>query len=226
MVCLVKAIIFLVQFSSLSHVRLFVTPWTAAHQASLSITNSQSLLKIMLLSWWCHLTVSSSVIPFSSRLQSFPASGSFPVSWLFTSDGQHIGVSASASVLPMNSQDWFPLGLAALIFLQSRGLSRVFSNTTVPKHQFFSTQLSLCPTLASIHDHWKNHSFDYVASPLIDIWHFSHSMSSDRVSLHIGIYPQSILIFKWYMHVNLDPLLESIPFLLQIKDCSISEIPS
>ena len=150
----------------------------------------------------------------------------FPMRWLFASGGQSIGVSASTSVPPMNIQDWFPLGLAALISLQSKRLSRIFSNTTVPKHQFFSTQLSLCPILASIHDYWKNHSSDYVACPLIDIWHFSHSMSSDRISLHIGIYPQSILIFKWFMHVNLDPLLESIPFLLQIKDCSISEIPS
>jgi len=94
------------------------------------------------LSWWYHPTISSSV-PFSSRLQSFPASGSFPMSQFFTSGGQSIGVSASASVLPMNIQDWFPLGLTGLISLQSKGLSRVFSNTTVQKHQFFSAQLSL-----------------------------------------------------------------------------------
>ena len=95
------------------------------------------------LSWWCHPTISSSVVPFSSCLQSFPASGSFQMSQLFTSGGQSSGVSASTSVLPMNSQDWFPLGLIGLIFLQSKGLSRVFSNTTVQKHQFFSAQLSL-----------------------------------------------------------------------------------
>ena len=83
------------------------------------------------LSWWCHPTISSSVVPFSSCLQSFPASGSFPMSQFFTSGDQSIGVSASASVLPMNIQDWFPLGLTGLISLQSRGLSRVFSNTTV-----------------------------------------------------------------------------------------------
>ena len=94
------------------------------------------------LSQWCHPTISSSVIPFSSRLQSFPASGSFLVSQFFTSGGQIIRVSASASVLPMNIQDWFPLGWTGWISLQSKGLSRVFSNTTVQKHQFFSTQLS------------------------------------------------------------------------------------
>ena len=91
---------------------------------------------------WCHPTISSSVISFSSRLQSFPASGSFQMSQLFASSGQSIGVSASASVLPMNIQDWFPLGRTGWISLQSRGLSRVFSDTTVQKHQLFSTQVS------------------------------------------------------------------------------------
>ena len=91
------------------------------------------------LSRWCHLTISSSVVPFSSCLQSFSASQSFPVSQLFASCGQSIGVSASALVLPMNIQDWFPSGFTYLI-LQSKGLSRVFSNTTVQKHQFFGTQ--------------------------------------------------------------------------------------
>ena len=95
------------------------------------------------LSQWCHPTTSSSVGPFSSRLQSFPASGSFQMSQFFTSGGQSIGVSALASILPMNIQDWFPLGLTGLTSLQSKRLSRVFSNTTVQKHQFFSAQLSL-----------------------------------------------------------------------------------
>ena len=96
---------------SLSRVRLFVTPWTAACQASLSITNSRSLPKPMSIkSRWCHSTISSSVAPFSSRLQSFPESGSFQISQLFVSDVQSIGVSASASVLPVNTQDWSPLG--------------------------------------------------------------------------------------------------------------------
>ena len=94
-------------------------------------------------SWWCHPTISSSIVPFSSCLQSFPAIGSFPMNQLFTSGGQSIGVSASASILLMNIQDSFPLGLTGLIFLQSKVLSRVFSNTIVPKHQFFGPQLSL-----------------------------------------------------------------------------------
>ena len=92
------------------------------------------------LSRWCHPTISSSVIPFSSSLQSYRTSGSFQMNQLFASGGQSI--EASASVLPMNIQDWFPLGLSGWISLQSKGLSRVFSNTTVQKHQFFSTQLS------------------------------------------------------------------------------------
>ena len=95
------------------------------------------------LSQWCHPTTSSSVVPFCSSLQSFPASGSFSMSQLFASGGQSIGVSASASVLPMNIQVWFPLGWTAWISLQSKGLSRVFSNTTVQKYQFFGTQPSL-----------------------------------------------------------------------------------
>ena len=95
------------------------------------------------LSWWCHPTISSSVIPFSSCLQFFPASGSFPMSQLFTLGGQSIGVSASTSVLPINTQGWSPLGWTGWISLQSKGLSRVFSSTTVQKHQFFSAQLSL-----------------------------------------------------------------------------------
>ena len=91
----------------------------------------------------CHPTISPSVIPFSSCLQSFPASGSFLMCQFFASGGQSIGVSASASVLPMNIQDWFPLGWTGWISLQSKGLSRVFSNTTIQKHQFFGAQLSL-----------------------------------------------------------------------------------
>ena len=95
------------------------------------------------LSQWCHPTISSSVIPFSSCLQSFPTSGSHIMSQFFTSGGQNIGVSASTSVLPMNTQDWSPLGWTGWISLQSKGLLRVFSNTTVQKHQFFGAQLSL-----------------------------------------------------------------------------------
>ena len=127
-------VLFVVQL--LSCVWLFVTPWTTAHQASLSLTISRSLLKLMSIESVMsskHLVL---CIPFSSCLQSFPASGSFPMSWLFTSGGQSIG--ASASVLPMNIQDWFPLGLTGLISLLSKGLSRVFSSITVQRcHTFF-----------------------------------------------------------------------------------------
>ena len=136
------------QFSSvqsLSRVWLFGTPWTAARQASLSITNSQSSLKltrIELVMPSGHL-ISSSVIPFSSCPQSLPASESFPMSQLFAWGGQIIRVSASAPVLPMNTQAWSPLGWTGWISLQSKGLTRVFSNTTVQKHQFFGAQLSL-----------------------------------------------------------------------------------
>ena len=116
---------YLVQFSSvqsISHVQFFVTPWTAEQQASLSITNSQSLLKLTPIKSVIHSTTPSSVVPFSSCLQSFPASRSFPVSLFFTSGGQSIGVSAPASVLPMNIQDWFLLRLTGWLSLQSQGL--------------------------------------------------------------------------------------------------------
>ena len=104
------------------------------------------------LSQWCHLTISCSVVPLSSCFQSCPASGSFQMRQLFTSGGQSIGVSASASVLPMNIQDWSSLGWTGWNSLQSKGLSRVFSNTTVQKHQFFGAQLFYRPTLTSIYD--------------------------------------------------------------------------
>ena len=119
-----------------------VTPWTEALQASLYFTGVCS--GSCPLNQWCHLTVSFSVSPFSSCLQSLPASGSIPMSQLFTSGGQSTGASAPASGLPMNMQYWFPLGLTGLTSLQSKGLSRVFSSTMVWKHQFFSAQLSLC----------------------------------------------------------------------------------
>ena len=130
-------------FQSLSSVLLFATPWTAARQASLSKTNYQTPPKLMSIKsvrpsnhlFLCH--------PLSSCLQSFPAWGSFEMSQLFISGGQSIGVEASTSVQPMNTQDWFPLEWTGWISLQSKGLSRVFSSTTVQKHQFFGTQLSL-----------------------------------------------------------------------------------
>ena len=122
----------------------FTIPWTAAHQAPLFFTVSWSLYKIHI--HWVGdaiQTISSSVAPFSSCPQSFPVSGCFPMSRLFASGGQSIGASASASVLPRNIHSWSTLGLTGLISLQSKELSRVFSNTTVWKHQFFSTQPSL-----------------------------------------------------------------------------------
>ena len=133
----------LFQFSSvqlLSHVRLFVTPWTAACQASYPSPTARVYPNLCPLSWWCHPIISSSVIPFSSCPQSFPASGCFLMSQFFTSGSQNIGVSASAFVLPMNIQDWFPLRWTGI---NSSVLSFLHS-----------------PTLTSIHDYWKNHSFD------------------------------------------------------------------
>ena len=129
----------------LSSVRLFATPWIAACQASLSFTISQSLSKLMSIEFVMPSNRDRgwSVTPFSSCPQSFPASGSFQMSLLFASGGQSIGVSASTRVLPMNIQDLSPLGWTSWISLQSKGLLRVFSNTTVQKHQFFGTELSL-----------------------------------------------------------------------------------
>ena len=114
------------------------------------------------LSQWCYLIISSSVTHFFFCLQSFPASGSFPMSQLFSLDGQSIGASVSASVLPMNIQGWFPLGLTGLISFLSKGLSSIFSSTTIWKHQFFGSQPSYGSTLTSVCDCWENHSFDYM----------------------------------------------------------------
>ena len=144
----------------LTHVRLFVAPWTAAHQASLSITNSQSLLKLMSIKLVmpsshlvCHPLLLPSVFP-SIRIFSSESVLCIwrPKYWSF-----------SFSINPsMNIQSWFPLGLTGLIFLLLTGPSRVFSNTTVQKHQFFSTQLYESWTLTSVHDYWKNHSFNHM----------------------------------------------------------------
>ena len=112
------------------------------------------------LSRCCHPTISSSVVPFSSCLQSFPASGSFPMTQLFVSGGQSIRVSASTSVLPMNTQDWTPLGWTGWISLQSKGISKVFSNTTVKSINSSALRLLYSPALTSICDYWKNHSLD------------------------------------------------------------------
>ena len=128
---------------SLSCVWLFVTPWTAAPRLPCPSATPRACSNSCPLSRWCHPAISSSVVPFSSHLQSFLAPGSFQMSQFSASGGQRIGVSASASVLPMNIQDWFLWGWTGWVSLQSKGLSRVFSNTTVQKHQFFSAQLSL-----------------------------------------------------------------------------------
>ena len=135
----------LVAVQLLNRVWLLATPWTVARQAPLFgvCSTPRACSDSCSLTQWCHPAISSSVVPFSSRLQSFPASGSFKMSRLFTSGGQSIGASAWASVLPMNIQGWSPLELTGWIFLQFKGLSRVFSNTTIQNHQFFGTQLSL-----------------------------------------------------------------------------------
>ena len=136
---------FAVQFSSvqsLSRVQLFVNPWITARQVSCPSPTPRVYPNSCASSQWCHPAISSSVVPFSSCPRYLPASESFPVSQHFTWGGQSIGVSALASVLPMNTQDWSPLEWAGWISLQSKGLSRVFSNTTVQKHQFFGTQPS------------------------------------------------------------------------------------
>ena len=143
---------------SLSHAWLFATPWTVAHQACLSFTISQSLLKLMSIELMVpsnDLVLCWSLLLLSSIFSSI--SGSFPMSQLFASGGSSIG--ASASVLPVNIQGWCPLGLTGLISLLSKGFSRVFSNTTVIRHQFFSVQPFYSP-ITSAHDYWKNNSVD------------------------------------------------------------------
>ena len=146
---------------SLSHVQPFATPWTVASQASLSITNSRSLLKLMSIA---SVMLSNHLILYCPRLLlAFSLSqhqGLFQWIGFLHQVAKSIGASASASVLPMNIQDWFLLGMTGLISLLSKGLSRVFSNTTVQKHQFFGAQLSLWFNSHIIHDYWKNHSFD------------------------------------------------------------------
>ena len=145
---------------SLSCVRLFVTPWIAALQASLSITNSRSLLKLVSIESMmpsshlilCHPLLLLPPIPPSIRV--FSNESTLHMRW------PKYWSSASASVLPMNNQDWSVLGWTGWISLQSKRISRVFSNTTVQKHQFFGAQFLHSPTLTSIHDHWKNHSLD------------------------------------------------------------------
>ena len=147
----------LVVIQLLSRVQLFATPWTAAHQASLSFTIFQSLLNFMFTESVMPSNHLSSVVPFSFCLQSFPASGSFLMSWLFASGGQS---SSSITILLINIQDWFPLGWTGWISLQSKGLSRVFSSITVQKLNSLALSFLYSPTLTSVCNYWKNHSFD------------------------------------------------------------------
>ena len=138
-----------VAVQSLSRVRLFVTPWTAPHQASLSFTSPGACSNSCLSNQWCHPTISSSVVPFSSCLQSLPASGSFPMSQFFTSGGQSIGASASASVFPMSIQGWFPLPLTGLISFQSKESGETLKSLL----QHYSSKASILWQLASL---WSN----------------------------------------------------------------------
>ena len=151
---------FLCSVQLLSRVRFFVTPWIAARQTSLSITNSKSLFKLMSIKSVMpsiHLILCLPLILLPSI---FPSIRVFLMNQFFASGGQSIGVSASAWVLPVNIQCWFPLGLTSLISLLSKGLARVSSSTIVQRYQLFSTQPFYCPALTSVHDYWKNHSFD------------------------------------------------------------------
>jgi len=169
-----------------------VTPWTAAHQASLSFNISQSFLKLMSIESVMlsnHLILCSPLLLLPST---FPASGSFPMSQFFTSGGQRIGASASASVLPMNIQSWFPLGLTGLISLLSMGLWRVFSSTTAWKHQFFCVSLLYGPTLTSIHDYSRNQS--NISGYQIDQWSSGELLSS----LHRDMGASQLVFFSCY----------------------------
>ena len=144
---------------SLSHIRLFVTHRPQHTRPPCPSATPRVYPNSCPLSLCCHPTISSSLVPFSC-LQSFPAWGSFQMSQLFALGGQNIGVSASTSVLPKNIQDWSHLGWTDWISLQSKGLSRVFPNTTVQKHQFLGARFLYRPALTPLHDHWKNHSLD------------------------------------------------------------------
>ena len=143
------------------------------------------------LSWWCHPTISSSVVPFSSCLQSFPASRSFPMSQFFISGGQSIGPSASASVLPMNIQDWFHLGWTGFLSLHSKGLPGVFSNTTFQKHQFFAHQLSL----------WSNHYIHLTTGKTIALtrWTFVGKVMSLLFNMLPRLVITSLPKSKWLL---------------------------
>ena len=151
-------------FTNCSVIQLSLTLWSHGLQHTglpCSLLSSTVCSNSCSLSWWCHPTISFSATYFAPCSQSFPASGTFPVSWLFTSGGQNIGASASVSVLPMNIQGWFPLGLTGLISLQSKGLSRVSSTPQFKSLNSLAFHLLYGPDLTSVHDYWKNH-IDYM----------------------------------------------------------------
>ena len=154
-----KIITVIVDVQSLSHVWL-CDPMDCSMTGFPGLHYLLEFVQTRPLSRWCHPTTSSSVVPFSSCSQSFPASGSFPKSQLFASGAWSIGASPLASVLPMNIQGWYPLGLTDLNSLLSQGFLSILSSTTVQKHQFFSASLLYGPNLTSVHDYWKNHIFD------------------------------------------------------------------
>ena len=174
-------------------------PWTAAHQASLSSTISQTLLKFMLIESGMRPNHLILCCPFSFFLQSFPLSGSFPMCRLFASGGQSIGASASASVLPMYIQDWFPLGWTGCISLQSKGLSKVFSNTSLKNISSLVPRLLYGPTLTSVCDHWKNHSFDQT-----DLCRQSDVSAFNVLSRFVIVFlPRSNkLFFSWWQSLS------------------------
>ena len=149
-----------ISVSSVAQLCLFVTPWTAHVKLPCPSPSPELYSNSCPSSWWCHPTISSSVVPFSSHLQSFPASGSFAMSQFFASGGQNIGVSSSVSVLPIDIQDWFSSGWTGWISLQSKGPSRVFFNTTVQSIRSLVLNFLYGPTLTFTHDYCKNHSFD------------------------------------------------------------------
>ena len=180
-----------VQFSSVTQsCPTLCTPWTTVRQTSLAITNSRSLHKSCLSSWWCHSTISSSVVLFSSCPQSFPASGSFQLSQLFTSGGQSIGFSASASVLLMNTQGWFPLKWTGCISLKSKGLSRVFS-----KHHSSKTSILWCSAFFIVQ---LSHPYVTTGKTIaLTRWTFVGKILSLLFNMLSGL----VIAFLWRTHI-------------------------
>ena len=188
-VCIYIAIV-----QSLTHVRLFETSWTQHARLTCPSLSPTGCSNSYPLSRWCHPTISSSVAPFSSCLQSFPASKSFLMSQFFPSGGQSIGASASALVLPVNIQGWFPLWSTGLICLLSNRLSRVFSSTTTWKYQFFSDQPSLWSS-SYIRTHgWKNYLFDYMNLR----WQSDVSVSNILSRFVVAFLLRNFNLRRWY----------------------------